>query len=112
MVEGLTSSSSQTADGVPLPGEDNRRDAATGRDAAGGCGAAVAGKIEEPASAAVQSAAALSAGRLLMRWIEKLSKSDVDRSAQTALADLAAFIAYRASQQSTDEKSPAPKCGA
>jgi hypothetical protein len=28
-----------------------------------------------------------------MRWIEKMSKSDVDRSAQTALADLAAFIA-------------------
>lgn len=74
------------------------------RDAAGGCGAATAGEIEEPTSAAVQSTAALSAGRLLMRWIEKLRIADVDRSAQTALADLAAFIAYRASQQSTNEE--------
>jgi hypothetical protein len=36
----------------------------------------------------------------MKRWIEKLSKADVDRSAQTALADLAAFTAYRASQPS------------
>jgi hypothetical protein len=43
-----------------------------------------------------------------------MSKRDVDRSAEQAIASLVAFIAYRASQQSTatEEKSPAPKCGA
>jgi hypothetical protein len=50
-----------------------------------------------------QSLAALCARRILtsgagMKWIEKVFKRDVDRSAQTGLADLA-FIAYRASQR-------------
>jgi hypothetical protein len=40
-------------------------------------------------------------------WIERMSKRDVDRSAEKTMADLAAFIAYRATQQSTNEKSPA-----
>jgi hypothetical protein len=53
---------------------------------------------------AVQPADPLSESGFHMKWIEKLSKADVDRSAQTALADLAAFIAYRASQQTTNEE--------
>ena len=58
-------------DGEPLPGKGNRRYAGTQRDGAGGCGATVAGKIEEPASTVLQSTAAVSGAAVLMSVTKK-----------------------------------------